>query len=201
MKKFTPLVILGFLVLSACQSSSLSESESSPVPESETAFSGNLREIDKSKSVISFIGKSDVVDHEGKFNDYVSTVTLDPQNPADLEKASITVDIDIASVEVDSEGLQGHLLRDDFFAAETYPRATFVSTKIVSMGENRYEVTGDLTLKGVTKSVVITAEITDDYLMAQYELPRKDFGIGNDTYGQKLLASTVPVNVKLVFQK
>lgn len=196
----TPLFILTALALSACQTSSLTEVEQAPVPESDTVFSGEMKQIDKSQSVISFVGKSNLVNHEGKFNEYSATVVLDKETPADLEKASITAEIDITSVIVDAQGLQGHLQKDDFFSTETYPKATFVSTSIVSKGGNLYDVTGDLTIKDVTKSVTITAEITDDYLTATYELPRADFGIGNDSYGEKLLEPTVPVTIKLVFQ-
>lgn len=201
MKKFvTPLLIVAALTLGACQTSSLSENEQAPVPVSDTAFSGELKQIDKEQSAISFVGKSDVIDHQGKFNEYSATVTLDEENPADLEKASITAEIDITSVVVDADGLQDHLLKDDFFSTETYPKATFVSTGIVSKGGNMYDISGDLTIKGVTKPITFTAEITDDYLTAQYDLPRAEFGIGNDSYGQKLLDPTVPVDIKLVFQ-
>ncbi|MBP9850873.1 MAG: YceI family protein [Candidatus Peribacteraceae bacterium] len=201
MKKFvTPFLLVAALSLGACQTSSLNEDEMAPVPESDTAFSGELRQIDKSKSVISFVGKSDVINHEGKFNEYSATVTLDEETPADLEKATIAAEIDITSVVIDAAGLQDHLLKDDFFATETYPTATFASTSIVSKGGNMYDISGDLTIKGVTKSITFTAEITDDYLTAQYDLPRAEFGIGNDTYGQKLLEPTVPVDIKLVFQ-
>lgn len=196
----TPFLVIAALTLSACQTSSLTESEQAPVPESDTAFSGELKQIDKSKSVISFVGKSNVINHEGKFTDYSATVTLDKETPADLEKASIVAEIDITTVVVDAAGLQGHLQKEDFFSTESYPKATFVSTGIVSKGANLYDVSGDLTIKGVTKPITFTAEITDDYLSAQYDLPRADFGIGNDTYGQKLLEPTVPVTIKLVFQ-
>ncbi len=196
----TPFLVVAALTLSACQTSSLTEVEQAPVPESNTAFSGELKQIDKSKSVISFVGKSNLVNHEGKFSDYSATVTLDQETPADLTLASIVAEIDITTVVVDAEGLQGHLQKDDFFSTETYPKATFVSTSIVSKGDNMYDVTGDLTIKGVTKQVTITAEITDEYLIAMYDLPRADFGIGNDSYGEKLLEPTVPVDIKLVFQ-
>ncbi len=202
MKKLSalPLVLLT-LALGACSTSSLTESEMAPVPESNTAFSGELRPIDKSQSVIAFEGKSDVVNHTGKFPNYEASVTLDKDEPANLEKATIAVEIDIATVEVDAPGLQGHFQKADFFDVANHPKATFASTKVVSKGGNQYEITGDLTIKGTTKSVTFMAEITDDYLTAHYELPRQEFGIGNDTYGQKLLATTVPVDVKLVFTK
>ncbi len=202
MKKLSAtLFALTVLTLSACQTSSLSETEKAPAPKSDTEFSGQVRGIDKSKSVISFVGKSSVVNHEGKFNEYGAALTLDAENPADLEKAKITAEISIASVKTDAKGLDGHLQSEEFFDTTKHPKATFSSTSIVGTAGNWYEITGDLTIKGTTKSIVFTAEITDSALTAHYELLRKDFGIGKDTYGSKLLEPNVPVDIKLVFMK
>lgn len=203
MKKVTSAVVglLSLSTLAACSTSSLTENERASVTETDTAFSGEYKEIDKDRSVISFTGKSNIINHEGKFNEYTADVTLDATEPANLEKASIRAEIDLASTEVDAAGLQGHLQRDDFFAVDTHPKATFVSTRIVSKGGNMYDITGDLTVKGITESVTIPAEITDEYLLATYDFPREDFAIGNDSYGNKLLESTVPVTIKLVFKK
>lgn len=198
-KLYAPL--MATLLLAACQTSSLTDAQLAPVDETDVAFSGTAKEIDMDQSVISFVGKSNIVNHEGKFNAYTADIDLDPTTPADLEKAKVSAEIDLTSVEVDAAGLQGHLQKDDFFSTETYPKATFVSSSIVSEGGNEYDITGTLTIKGVSKEVTIDAEITDDYLTAHYDLPRKDFGIGNDTYGSKLLDETVPVDVKLVFKK
>jgi polyisoprenoid-binding protein YceI len=201
MKKLALPLILATLALGACSTSSLTEEEKAPVVETDTAFSGDVKQIDKEQSVISFTGKSNIVNHEGKFTDYTAAVTLDPTEPANLEKASIVAEIDITTVEVDAAGLQGHLQKDDFFATATYPKATFSSTKIMNKGGNIYEITGDLTIKDTTQSITFDAEITDDYLTAHYDLPRADFGIGNDSYGEKLLEADVPVDIKLVFMK
>lgn len=196
-----PLLGFALMTLAACSTSSLTDAELAPVEPTETAFSGELKEIDKTQSVISFVGGSNIIDHQGKFNEYEAFVTLDADEPANLEKAQIVASINIASVEVDAGGLQGHLLKDDFFAAEQYPQAVFASTSIVSLGGNQYEVTGDLTIKDMTNSITFEAEITDKYLTAEYDLPREEFSIGNASYGEKLLDATVPVSIKLVFQQ
>ncbi|MSR87120.1 YceI family protein [Candidatus Peribacteria bacterium] len=196
-----PLVALSLLALCACTTSSLTEQENAPVTGSETTFMGTMKEIDKEQSVISFTGKSNIINHEGKFTEYTATVSLDPAEPANLEKAMITAEVDVTSALTEAAGLNAHLQKEDFFAANQYPKAMFTSTRIVSKGGNLYDVTGDLILKGVMKEISLAAEITDDYLTTHYDLPRKDFGIGNDSYGDKLLEETVPVNVKLVFKK
>lgn len=202
MRNIAVIPLLSVLALSACQTSSLTDAEKAEVVETDTAFSGDVKAIDSEQSAVSFIGGSDVIDHEGKFTQYTAMIDLDDENPADLEKASIEATIDLTSAVTDADGLNGHLQKADFFdTASGATTATFVSTSIVATGGNMYDITGDLTLKGQTKSVSFPAEITDEYLVATYDLPRKEFNIGNDTYGAKLLDDTVPVTVKLVFQK
>lgn len=201
MRRHFIIPAIALVALTACQTSSLTEEQQEPVTQSDEAYTGSVKEIDAEKSTISFVGRSNIINHEGKFNAYTVTITPDSAEPSNLEKATITANIDLTSIEVDAAGLQGHLAKDDFFAVEQYPNATFTSTSITSKGDNMYDVTGDLTVKGVTKSATFEAEITDDYLTAHYELPRKDFGIGNDNYGDKLLEPLVPIDIKLVFQQ
>lgn len=192
-------IVSAALMLSACQTSSLTDAERAPVPETDEAFSGEIHQIDREQSSISFVGKSNLLNHEGKFTDYSADVTLDPADPADLEKASITASVQIASVETDAPGLDGHLQKDDFFAAELYPAAHFSSTSITRIEGNTYMVTGDLTVRDTTKEISFEAEITNAGISAQFDFPRAEFGIGNESYGEKLLEPTVPVNVKIVF--
>ncbi|HMQ28552.1 MAG TPA: YceI family protein, partial [Acidimicrobiales bacterium] len=189
-------ILLPALTLAACSTSVIEESDRA-VPQAANAYSGRLLTVDKEQSYVSFLGKSSIVDHEGAFDEYTFELTTDTTSHADLEKATIVATIDIDSARTDADGLTGHLKKADFFDVENYPTATFTSTKIVSKGGNQYEVTGDLTVKGQTKTVVMQAEITDDYLRGTFEMPRKEFGVGNDSYGDKLLNDTVPVEVKL----
>jgi polyisoprenoid-binding protein YceI len=191
------------LALAACQTSVVTPDEKT-VPEgaaAEAAFTGTSVAIDKSQSVISFTGKSSIVNHEGKFETFDATVTPDATTPSDFTKAKITATIDVASAVTDSEMLDGHLEKADFFDVAQYPEATFVSTSIVSKGGNAYDVTGNLTVKGQTKPVTIEAVVTDAYITGTFDMPRKDFGVGNDSYGNKLLDEQVPVSLKLVFAK
>ncbi len=201
MRKALPLLALSALALAACQTSSLTDAEKAEITQTETPFDGSIKGIDAEQSVISFVGGSDVVDHEGKFTTYTASVDLDETEPANLEKATITADIDLTSVKTDSAGLDGHMQKADFFNTASGSTATFASTSIVAKGNNMYDVTGDLTLKGQTKSITLEAEITNDYLLATYDFPRKEWGIGNDSYKDKLLDEFVPVTVKLVFVK
>lgn len=201
MRTALPLLALSALTLAACQTSSLTDAEKAEVVPTDTPFTGATMEIDAEQSVVSFVGGSTIIDHEGKFTRYTASVDLDDVEPLNLEKAVINAEIDLTSAVTDSTGLDGQLQKADFFNTASGSTATFASTSIVATGDNMYDVTGDVTVKGQTKEIKFPAEITSDYLLATYEFPRADFGIGNESYGEKLLDETVPVSVKLVFKK
>jgi len=95
---------------------------------------------------------------EGKFNDYTATLTTD----ASGKPQKIEADIKVASISTDNEARDKHLRSDDFFAAEKYPELTFVSKTIKSVGNNKYEVTGDLTMRGVTKTVTLDTKFNGE---------------------------------------
>ena len=88
---------------------------------------------------------------EGKFTDYTATLTTD----ANSKPEKIEAVIKAASITTDNEARDKHLKSDDFFAAEKFPELTFVSKSIKATGKNSYKVTGDLTMRGVTKTVTL----------------------------------------------
>lgn len=102
-------------------------------------------------------------DYFGIFGNSTGTLDIDPANPA---AAKLDVSIPIASVVTASEGLTDHLTRDgadgadpDFFGADPAP-ARFVSTSVEPTGDTSANITGDLTINGITNPVVIAAEFT-----------------------------------------
>lgn len=89
------------------------------------------------------------------------TVTKGTLNLADdIEKSSIEVNIDASSVSTGFAALDKHLKSKDFLEVETYPEIIFKSTSIKKTGEKTFDVTGNLTMHGVTKPVVLKAEMT-----------------------------------------
>lgn len=102
-------------------------------------------------------------DYYGIFGDVAGTLELDT---ADLAQSSVDVTIPIASVTVPSAGLKDHLLRDgkegaapDFFGSEPVA-ARFVSTTVTPTGDTTADITGDLTLNGVTRPVTVKAKLS-----------------------------------------
>ncbi|WP_442595794.1 YceI family protein [Neobacillus sp. D3-1R] len=85
---------------------------------------------------------------KGSFNSFSATIEADP---TDLTTATIEFTVDLASVDTRNEDRDNHLRSADFFDVENHPNMTFKATNIVKTGEGEYDVTGDLTLNGVTR--------------------------------------------------
>ena len=98
-------------------------------------------------SIRHFVGKV-----PGKFTKFSGTITVDRAN---LEKSSVTAKIEIASIETGDSDRDTHLKSPDFFNAEKYPAMTFASTSWKKTGEDTFDITGDLTIKGIKKRVVL----------------------------------------------
>ena len=90
---------------------------------------------------------------EGQFGASDGSITIDPAKP---NATKVEVNFAIDQLSVTSAPFAGHLKSKDFFDVATYPTAKFVSTKVVATGD-KATITGDLTLKGVTKPVVLQA--------------------------------------------
>jgi polyisoprenoid-binding protein YceI len=126
----------------------------------------------------------------GAFSKVSGTIEYDPAKP-DASKVEATIDMN--SVDTHDADRDKHLKTPDFFDTAKYPTMTFKSTKVVAEGKTGLKVTGDLTLHGVTKPVVLevegpTAELKDPKgskrgASATTKIHRKDFGI---TYNKNL---------------
>lgn len=92
----------------------------------------------------------------GQFKEFEGKAHIDTANPAD---SSVTVTIQTASVDTGVADRDGHLKSADFFDVEQYPEITFVSTEVSRDGDD-WTITGDLTIKGVTKPVTVEFEST-----------------------------------------
>lgn len=112
--------------------------------------------IDAAHSRLGFVARHAMVTKvRGNFNDFEGTATIDGADPA---KSSVSITARVVSIDTRNEQRDGHLRTNDFLDAETYPELTFVSTSIAHKGGSDFEVTGDLTIKGTTKSVSFPLE-------------------------------------------
>jgi polyisoprenoid-binding protein YceI len=120
----------------------------------------------------------------GAFEKLDGSAVLDFEDPT---RSSASLTFEVASINTGNGQRDEHLRTNDFFDATTYPTATFESTGITVLDEDTFEMVGDLTLKGVTKPVTITWELTgtqtDPFgnLRAGFEgkavINRKDWGV------------------------
>ena len=111
--------------------------------------------LDASHSRLGFSARHAMVTTvRGQFTDWNATAHIDTANPA---ASSVTVTINPASVSTGSADRDGHLTSPDFFDTAAFPEWTFVSTNVSRDGDE-WTITGDLTIKGVTKPVTIEFE-------------------------------------------
>ncbi|WP_037361681.1 YceI family protein [Amycolatopsis orientalis] len=112
--------------------------------------------IDAAHSRIGFVARHAMVTKvRGSFNEFEGSFTLDGENPAN---SSASVTIQTKSVDTRNADRDGHLRNNDFLSVDQFPTITFTSTGIKQTGEDTFDVTGDLTVKDVTKSVTIPFE-------------------------------------------
>lgn len=114
------------------------------------------------------------------------TIVFDDKDPA---KSSVDVTLPLAGLDTHVPALDEHLKKPDFFDADKYPTVTFKSTNVQSVGGNKFKVTGNLTVHGVTKPVVLDATLnkSGEHPMMKVQtvgfdatatLKRSDFGVG-----------------------
>ncbi|MSN25363.1 MAG: protein yceI precursor [Geobacter sp.] len=122
---------------------------------------------------------------KGHFDKYSGTVNIDDK---DITKSKVEVNIDTNSINSNVQKRDEHLRSADFFDVAKYPAMTFVSKKVAKAGQDKLKVTGDLTLHGVTKEVVLdvagpSKESKDPWgnlrkgATATTKINRKDFGL------------------------
>jgi len=161
--------------------------------------------LDASHTRIGFVARHAMVTKvRGAFNEFEGTAVV---NGADLGASKVEVTIQAASIDTRNEQRDGHLRSNDFLAMEDHPTITFVSTDVRGTGATSFELTGDLTIKGETRSVTIPFEFegaaTDPFgnLRAGFEgsvtINRKDYGI---TWNAALETGGVLVSEKITLE-
>ena len=161
--------------------------------------------LDPSHSSVGFVARHAMVTKvRGAFNDVAGSGSFDAQDPT---KSHLKVVIQAASIDTRNADRDGHLRGNDFFDMETYPEITFASTSVRQTGTDAYDVTGDLTMKGVTKSITIPFEVSgpavDPFgatrigLEGSVVVNRKDWGVN---WNAALEAGGVLVSEKVTLE-
>ena len=161
--------------------------------------------IDPAHSTIGFVARHAMVTKvRGSFTDVSGTVVVNAEDPS---KSSATVTVQVASVDTRNPDRDGHLRTNDFLDVANHPEITFVSTSAKLNGENSVTLTGDLTIKGVTKSITLDFDYqgaaTDPFgnqrlgFEGTHTISREDYGI---TWNAKLETGGVLVGDKIVLE-
>jgi polyisoprenoid-binding protein YceI len=138
MKKLIPLICLSALLII------------------QSAFAADTYVFDKAHSSLGFQIRHLFSNVLGKFNDFTGAIQFDEANP---DQSSVEVTIKTASIDTGVEMRDKDLRSTNFFDAEKFPEITFKSKSVKKTGENTFDVTGDLTMHGVSKEIVLKVEL------------------------------------------
>lgn len=141
--------------------------------------------VDAAHSAIDFSVKHMMISTvKGSFKNFEATVEADPQ---DLTTANLEFTIDVASIDTRNSDRDAHLKSADLFEIEKYPNLTFKATKVVKTDDNEYDVTGDVSMHGITRpetfKVTFEGQGKDPWgnekvgFSAEGKLKRSDYGI------------------------
>ncbi|WP_375196666.1 YceI family protein [Sphingobium sp.] len=143
----------------------------------------------------------------GVISESTGTLTLDPKNPS---AAKVAVDVPVANLRTGVAKLDEHLMKPEFFDAAKFPKATFVSTGVKVQGTEA-EISGNLTIKGITKPVTLDAQFygagkapammggkENVGFVATTTVKRSDFNMG---YGVPMVGDAVELKIVAAFQK
>jgi polyisoprenoid-binding protein YceI len=161
--------------------------------------------VDPAHSEVSFRVRHLTGRVRGNFKEYSSSLMADP---AQLTTGSVTVEVKTASVNTENEKRDTHLRSPDFFDVEKFPAMTFKSTKVEASGKD-IAISGDLTLKGVTKPVVLkgtfNGKVTDPWgkerlgFEVSTTIDRRDFGLvwNKLVEGSSLVGDEVTIDIAI----
>ena len=159
-----------------------------------------FNQLQLNKSALSFVSKQMNVPVEGQFKSFRSKLAFDPAKPA---AARAELEIDLASIDAGSKDANDEVTSKAWFDTKTFPVAKFVSTSFKSLGGNRYEVAGKMTIKGRTLDLITPVTMRQEGNSATFEgglvLKRADYGIGEGMWADfGTVANEVQVKFRLV---
>lgn len=139
--------------------------------------------VDTNHSGVGFSIRHFVTNTPGRFKDFDGTIKYDKANPAN---SSVEFTVKAASIDTASDDRDKHLKSADFFDVEKFPTWTFTSTKVTAKDSDTLNVTGNLTIKGVTKLVTIPVDVLGSVktprgekagFESAFTVNRKEFGV------------------------
>jgi polyisoprenoid-binding protein YceI len=154
------------------------------------------------QSEINFISKQMGVPVDGHFRKFDAKIALDPKQPA---SGSVALSVDLASATVGFAETDAELPKSEWFNTAKFPQATFKSTSIKGLGGGKFEVTGQLSIKGSTRDVVVPVVLTQSngvsVASGAFAIKRLEFKIGEGEWADtSTVANDVQVKFKLALR-
>jgi polyisoprenoid-binding protein YceI len=158
-----------------------------------------FNQVQADKSSIAFIYKQMNVAVDGKFKRFSSQLNFDPAKPA---AAKASFDVELASVDTGAPEGDQEVAGKPWFNTKVFPTAKFVSTGVKALGGNKYEVAGQLSIKGKTQDVVVPATFTPQgnsgVFDGSFTIRRADFSIGEGSWAKfDIVANDVLIKFRI----
>jgi polyisoprenoid-binding protein YceI len=162
---------------------------------------GSAQDVLIDRSEIRFVGRETRGAVEGSFRRWKANVDFRPNN---LKKSKANFEIDLASIQLANEEREAEARRPVWFDTAKFPVARFTSHAMKDLGGDRYEIAGRLSIKGVTREVVIPMVLRKDatgnsVAESQFAFNRLDFRIGDGLWADtSTVANEVGVRIRMV---
>lgn len=165
-----------------------------------TAHAVEYTRVQPDKSQIGFTYQQMGVKMDGRFRRFSAEFAFDPAKPA---AAKAILDVELASIDAGSPDADQEVVGKPWFNVKAFPTARFVSGPVKAVDANRYEVAGKLTIKGVTRDVLVPATLSTQsgtaVLEGSFPIRRGDFTIGEGVWSKfDVVANDVVVRFRLV---
>ena len=155
--------------------------------------------IDPVRSMVQFtVTKLGFADVPGVFTDFSGSVRYDAARP---ENSSVEWSVRVASVATDAANRDATLQAPEYFDARRHPELTFRSLRVRSLGDERLEVDGEITIKGITRPQRIVATPVHGGFETRFELDRFDFQIVGGTVMRRLIGRTVRIHLTAIAEQ
>jgi polyisoprenoid-binding protein YceI len=163
------------------------------------AQAANGAKLVPAQSEIAFVSKQMGVPVEGRFKKFDAQIAFDPKKP---EAGKVAFSIDLGSAALGAPETEAELVKAAWFNVPKFPQATFQSSTIKSVGAGKYEVAGQLNIKGNAHSVVVPVTLTQangsSTASGAFAIKRLDFKIGEGEWADtSMVANDVQVKFKL----
>lgn len=166
----------------------------------DSALANPFDRILTAQSQLNFLSRQMGVPVEGRFGRFNAQIAFDPARP---ETARATLEVDLASFDMGSREVYDEVVSRNWFDVRQHPTARFVATGLKHLGGDRYEVRGQMTLKGRTREIAAPftyrLQGSNAVLEGAFPLRRLDYGIGTGPWGDtSIVADEVQVRFRFV---